>query len=300
MVSNEEIKRMLEAKRKGVDIKKEKIKSENYKICPNCKTKNPEKALFCVKCGNKLNKNLKVKCPSCAIENPSDAKFCVSCGKALDKANSEKQPKTLVTKKIESNDVELSKSEPGNSETSELPSQKNKKSTQMNLEKTTPKTSIPREVPEHSIISKTGLKKTCPSCNGQNLKNAKFCVICGEKFDESSSNVKESRKTSEMGNLNKQKEPTINSNTSNKTPTPEIKVPDSINELKSTGKEKLDNKKMVERKGVSDESDTQEPIIAEDKVDPVEKIKKAKELLDIGAITSEEFENIKKKYLEQI
>ena len=300
MVSNEEIKRMLEAKRKGVDIKKEKIKSENYKICPNCKTKNPEKALFCVKCGNKLNKNLKVKCPSCAIENPSDAKFCVSCGKALDKDNSEKQPKSLVTKKIESNDVELSKSEPGNSETSELPSQMNKKSTQMNLEKTVTKTSIPREVPEHSIISKTGLKKTCPSCNGQNLKNAKFCVVCGEKFDDSSSNVKESGKTSETGNLNKQKEPTINSYTSNKTPTPEIKVPDSINELKSTGKEKLDNKKMVERKGVSDESDTQEPRIVEDKVDPVEKIKKAKELLDIGAITSEEFENIKKKYLEQI
>ena len=35
-------------------------------------------------------------------------------------------------------------------------------------------------------------------------------------------------------------------------------------------------------------------------IDPVEKIKKSKELLDMGAITSEEFENIKKKYLEQI
>ncbi len=35
-------------------------------------------------------------------------------------------------------------------------------------------------------------------------------------------------------------------------------------------------------------------------IDPVEKIKKAKELLDIGAITSEEFENIKKKYLDMI
>ena len=37
-----------------------------------------------------------------------------------------------------------------------------------------------------------------------------------------------------------------------------------------------------------------------DTVDPVERIKKAKELLDIGAITSEEFENIKKKYIELI
>ena len=35
-------------------------------------------------------------------------------------------------------------------------------------------------------------------------------------------------------------------------------------------------------------------------IDPVEKIKKSKELLDMGAITPEEFESIKKKYLEQI
>ena len=35
-------------------------------------------------------------------------------------------------------------------------------------------------------------------------------------------------------------------------------------------------------------------------IDPVEKIKKGKELLDMGAITPEEFEHIKKKYLEQI
>ncbi|MEN6329813.1 MAG: SHOCT domain-containing protein, partial [Methanobacteriaceae archaeon] len=39
---------------------------------------------------------------------------------------------------------------------------------------------------------------------------------------------------------------------------------------------------------------------ASDGSDPVEKIKKAKELLDIGAITPEEFEEIKKKYLAMI
>jgi hypothetical protein len=47
MVSNEEIRRMLESKRMGVDVTKEKIKSENYKVCPNCKTHNPER-LFSV------------------------------------------------------------------------------------------------------------------------------------------------------------------------------------------------------------------------------------------------------------
>ena len=35
-------------------------------------------------------------------------------------------------------------------------------------------------------------------------------------------------------------------------------------------------------------------------LDPVDKIKKAKDLLDIGAITQEEFEQIKNKYLERI
>ena len=58
MVSNEEIKRMLDAKRKGLDVDKIRLNIENYKSCPYCKTKNPEKALFCVKCGKKLEKNL--------------------------------------------------------------------------------------------------------------------------------------------------------------------------------------------------------------------------------------------------
>ena len=34
-----------------------------------------------------------------------------------------------------------------------------------------------------------------------------------------------------------------------------------------------------------------------EKISPMDEIKKAKELLDAGAITEEEFENIKKKYL---
>ena len=35
-----------------------------------------------------------------------------------------------------------------------------------------------------------------------------------------------------------------------------------------------------------------------DKVDPMKKIKEAKELLDVGAITEEEFDKIKAKYLK--
>ena len=64
---------------------------------------------------------------------------------------------------------------------------------------------------------------------------------------------------------------------------PEIKVPNNLLE-----------KKVYENKDNTGLEKSTEYI------DPVEKIKKSKELLDMGAITSEEFESIKKKYLEQI
>ncbi len=98
MVTNEEIKQMLDAKRKGIDIKKDKIKSENYKICPHCKTKNPEKALFCVHCGRKLDKNLDIQCPSCGIKNAKTAKFCVGCGETLKKEESKEISETTDIK----------------------------------------------------------------------------------------------------------------------------------------------------------------------------------------------------------
>ena len=303
MVSNEEIKRMLDAKRRGVDIKREKIKSDNSKVCPNCKTKNPEKALFCVKCGNKLEKKLKVKCQSCGIENPSDAKFCVNCGETLNKVNLENKTPKLVTNKSESNDVEFSKPDIGNDEskdkTSGIKSGESKRPVSI--------TNIPPEVPEHNIINKPILKKTCPSCNGQNLKNAKFCVICGEKFDElPSNNLKEEEnagKTSVIDRLHRNEQETTDdvSDLPNETTTPETNVPDSTAEMKNTKKPELPlvDEKTTDKTDL-DESNIQESKITEDSIDPVEKIKKAKELLDIGAITSEEFDHIKKKYIEQI
>ena len=285
MVSNEEIKRMLEAKRKGINIENEKIKSKNYKVCPNCKSKNPEKALFCVNCGNKLEKDLMIKCPSCNTENAENAKFCVKCGKPLNQTNSKNLPEKTIdipespgndTK----NDIDFINSING-SESSDKPEK-----TQINVSKNS-KTRFPSEVPEHDIIGKTGTKKICPSCNGKNLKNAKFCIVCGKNFDETED---ENRSSHILSDETIESEKIV---TTKKNSTPEIKVPNNILELKNEGENEESNKKdEIEEVG--------KPENKTENIDPVEKIKKAKELLDIGAITSEEFENIKKKYLELI
>ncbi len=305
---------MLEAKRKGVDIKREKKESENYKICPHCKTKNPEKAVFCVNCGKKLDKKLNVTCPSCGTENQEDAKFCVGCGENLKKDNTEEvSDEDVETRKLESVRVEKTTPQARSSELieetvpeteiTELKSTKLEKIESDSPEKSKPKTGVPSSVPEHILINKKGLKKVCPACKGKNLKNAKFCVVCGEKFDNQSADTEDEEKSKEdtkpilIDKVNIEETPATK--TSNKV-TAEIKVPQNIIELKNKAKkEGLDDKKRVSDKAVLDETDTKEPGKVEN-IDPVEKIKKAKELLDMGALTSEEFENIKKKYLDKI
>jgi class 3 adenylate cyclase len=47
--------------------------------CPNCQHENPEDAVFCNKCGNKIE----VACPQCSKVNPPDSHFCNACGHSL-------------------------------------------------------------------------------------------------------------------------------------------------------------------------------------------------------------------------
>ena len=47
--------------------------------CPKCQADNPLEALFCMKCGAKLER----KCSHCGTEFPKDAIYCMKCGNKL-------------------------------------------------------------------------------------------------------------------------------------------------------------------------------------------------------------------------
>ena len=48
-------------------------------ICPNCSTRNPENARFCIACGQPLPQ----VCSVCGATNPAGARFCNQCGSPL-------------------------------------------------------------------------------------------------------------------------------------------------------------------------------------------------------------------------
>ncbi|UTB32954.1 MAG: zinc ribbon domain-containing protein [Methanobacterium sp. ERen5] len=265
MVSNEEIKRRLERKRRGLSEIQQDEKSRKYKTCPHCKFKNPEKSIFCVKCGKKLETNISIKCNTCGTINPKTAKFCIKCGNNLktpESTNNEEEDKTkgLVEDEktedinhidnnpsVESDSkVEIIQSDIKNQETvldvdTKSNEVEDKEKPEINPIKTQ---GLPSSIPDQNLINQRNNKKTCKSCGAKNLKTAKFCVVCGEKFD-----------------------------------IPPVEK--SVEDTKSSENNKEEDKSV-------------------EICDPMDKIKRAKELLDIGAITPEEFESIKSKYLDMV
>lgn len=249
MVSNEEIKRMLDQKRRGIKPKNEQLKDSqetgNKTQCPDCGMENPSTAHFCIGCGADLSKkedNINT-CPSCGYRNPEKAKFCVKCGEKLEEPSL--------------------------------------------LEPSTPLTEKQTDIEEQSKKY-----KICPNCQNRNPQDAKFCVVCGNTFKED-----EQPETSTSKPLQ-----TI---TPQKTEEPEPSTSSEAQEIKEEleKEEETESVKPPIPSAPPQEVPAPEETLPEHQVgdiDPVERIKKAKELLDIGAITQEDFEKIKNKYLEEI
>ncbi|NYB52989.1 MAG: zinc ribbon domain-containing protein [Methanobacteriaceae archaeon] len=271
MVSSDEIRRRLEAKRRGETLHEEKKVEMHTFNCPECQTANLPKAKFCVGCGKPLPKE----------ETPGV------------------QPVQSSTKTQQASPSPVTESEEGAD------------------------------------------YKVCPSCNQKNKLNAKFCIICGHKFEENLAAENSQLKSvpepgvkdeTEVSPAHEVSEPASSvtedfpekstedvpdlvagepgteediaepsSSKSDETPAeqqktpdvPEIKVPEH---LKPSAESNLSESETDEIPQTG-ESPLKEPV---QDVDPVEKIKKAKELMDIGAITQEEYDEIKNKYLKQI
>lgn len=221
----------------------------------------------------------KKKCPECGMENKKEAKFCVGCGKNFEE-------KTVQIK--------------------------------------------PKDIKEESNT------KICPSCKSEIPESAKFCVVCGETQSDTTEEPilekveikqvieaeKTSSKLSEAPNL-VIRELILNEdglkfnenmvieglNEENKLIKYEeidnIEFKDEAG-LKTIEIETLDSK--IKIKGVEPDlgpefvSKTREMIKEvkpEIDTESMDKIKKAEELLEIGAISKEEFEKIKQKILEK-
>jgi len=104
----------------------------------------------------------------------------------------------------------------------------------------------------------------CQNCGNINKSKAKFCVTCGKPL--------------------------------HKTLTPKIENNKSLNKKASINSNFADNqKKPVEK--IKDENLSSD---VNSEINPLDAIKKANELLQIGAITEEEFETIKIKYIKKI
>lgn len=198
------------------------------------------------------------------------------------------------------------------------------------------------EYQERETTPGTENTKECPNCNFENPSTSKYCVHCGEKLETEEGftpEIKEpeskhvgtpaastgTRRPDDFSSPGAQKvQPTIAPEKKLKpivppepTPKPpeppQVKRPATIPTPQTAAPEAKPTtssdpvEKIKKAKGLLDiDAITQEEFdmirnkYVEADADPVEKIKKAKGLLDSGVITQEEFNSIKAKYLDEI
>ncbi len=264
MVSSEEISRRLELKRRGLNPDEE-FKKGRENVCPKCRTANLENAKFCIGCGSELNINSTPK----INEVKSNFIICHDCG-------SENKPGSKFCIGC------------GNS-----------------LETVTNK-------PEEN---KTGHDPViCPECNFENNQVSKFCISCGKELLKTSVNepVKNEAVSDSVICPECQSENKLESKFCIKCGNSLKKTPSEVIEEKSQDIEEIEEEVQIDIKNGASTDDnpeilsenTSEEEINGDKSDAktsvLDEIKKAKELLDMGAISEEEFEKIKSKCLEQL
>jgi len=313
MVSNEEIKRMLENRRKGIktEPKKEapspvppvktarKPVSPASQTCESCGAQNPQDAKFCIKCGETLKGKSTAEeeeavktapaetlprsgvdgidyrtCPNCSHQNKPQAKFCVVCGHKLE-------------------DVPVETSEP---ETGSLLDR---------VQDTPSQPEDEEEIPEPVTEETTTVEETVEVEEASTPMEAE--VIEEEASPEEVAEVSSPEEIISVEEVPEEQETAPLELSEDQEVAPEEVSEEASEELPQVKTFKFGGASL-EREDVYEEdtpetasesvSETIPPATPE--VDPVEKIKKAKELLDIGAITEEEFEEIKKKYLALI
>jgi predicted amidophosphoribosyltransferase len=200
-------------------------------------------------------------CQNCGNNNPSDAKFCITCGKPLQKTITSK----IESKKLENNGS-LNKKEDIISNHIDI----KKKYVEIPKKKEILEDKKPLNDIQINDQSDPKLNtQICQNCGNINKSKAKFCVTCGKLLEKTMTPKIESKLQDNIKSLNKTKD--INSNLADIQNKPVEKIKDE---------------------NVSSNHNS--------KINPLDAIKKANELLQIGAITEEEFETIKIKYIKKI
>lgn len=290
MVSNEEISRRLALKRRGLNPDEE-FKKERGNICPNCGTANLENAKFCIGCGSGLNKTSTPKmnevksnsivCPGCGSENRPGSKFCIGCGNSLETTANKHEENEKVPDSVICPECNFENN------------QGSKFCVSCGDELATTNVSEPEK---NELIDSV----ICPECQSENKLESKFCIKCGSNLKETSNeSIEDDVSDIEMNEEEVQLD--IKNGTSSDN---EIADAHEIHlDAESTNPldKKVENNAEISSdiENISEEEVDDHPE-SDAKTSVLDEIKKAKELLDMGAISEEEYEKIKSKYLEQL
>ncbi len=317
MVSNEEIKKMLENRRRGIKTESKtespravppttgrKAVSPPTQTCESCGAQNPPDAKFCIKCGQTLKAPEKVEekkvetasadalprsgmdgidyktCPNCSHQNKPQAKFCVVCGHKLEDAPGEPGTGSLLDRvpTTAPEDDKPAQEQPTEEQSPAVAELFDEESVPEETEKIS---LLSRKVPEETIREEPAEEIAEEAVVKESYSEEVPAESAPEKVPAEET-VPEEAPLSEVQEEAPEEE------------LPQVKTIQLGQSPAETGEKPVATE--VEEAAEADQSS--ESVSSE--VDPVEKIKKAKELLDIGAISEEEFEEIKKKYLALI